>query len=214
MFASGLAGRGYAPVGETMLARPVGGELIHVIRAKKLSKRIFDIHTTIRSVYAEGKGAAGLTDCSRMLYSFLPMELQCEIPWQSYCFVYEDDTLEDVLRGALREVEKLILPVYEKVGSLPAYIEYAVRERGDIGFDAFSRDGLVWVKTAGELDMDRLRKATGIPFDPDSYLREHYLDPLEEILNDPDRLAEAAAELERRKEAMTAFLRRKGIEMQ
>ncbi len=235
IFEEGLKPYGFCPLERSnIFVRVVNQELLQFIYSERLNAPglgiySFMIETSVRTVYMENISNFEIRNGKHTLYQFLSNEERAEIPWQNYCFVYNASNLDEMLQKALQEVIRLIIPVYNDIHTLSDFIEYSLlTQQTDLSFGKFNPEALMWVAAREQIDCQTLAKALipmmeclrreGLVSSEQElsdcsmeYLQERYINPLNEILNDEEKTAQAEEELKRRRAFTLSFLEKNGI---
>lgn len=205
-------------------------QTIYVIDIGSVSpnKYVFTIGTSVRSVYIEKISKREIMSNKFSIYDLLSDEEKTLVPWQAYCYVCNENDIDQVVKKALFDVVKLIIPIYDRIKNLIDYIEFSLAtDQADLSFGYHAKESLIWVKAAKEIDCDRFAKALvgytvampenvrcipQIAIDiKREYLLEKYIGPLECILLDPVKFNEANLLLLEIKKATMKFFEKNGI---
>lgn len=239
IFKNGLESYGFSPLkSSNIFVRVMNKELMQFIypqhiNAASLGIFSFSIEAAVRTIYVPNISCAEIKSSGRMLHYFLNVEERTSIPWQNYCFCYNDSNVEDVLKEALEKVVRLILPVYDRIQTLSDYIEHSLlTNQVDLSFQGNNPESLVWIAAKDQIDHDALAKAQAPilkelykycnGYEPSEcelldysrqYLQEKYLDPLNRIVNDPEKYSEAVEKMKQGQSAVYDFLERNGVKI-
>lgn len=236
IFNEGLKSYGFLPLkSSNIFVRVVNRELLQFIYPENLSSPCLDmdsfvIYASVRTVYMKDISNGEIKTDKYTLYQFLGYEKSATMPWQEYAFCYNNSNLEEVIQRALKEVIRLIIPVFNDIYTLSDYIEYSLltNHQSYLTFRNFNSEALVWVAAKEQIDchilakalfptMELLQKEGIVSTERDlldcsmEYLQEHFINSLNEILNDEEKREQAEEELKRRRAFTLSFLEKNGI---
>ncbi len=236
IFEDGLKSYGFCPLKRSnIFVRVVNQELLQFIysesfNAPGLDIYSFMIHASVRTVYMKDISNGEIKTDKYTLYQFLGYEKSATMPWQEYAFCYDNSNLEEVIQRALKEVIRLIIPVFNDIHTLSDYIEYSLltNHQSYLTFRNFNPEALVWVAANEQIDchilvkallptMELLQKEGIVSTERDlldcsmEYLQEHFINPLNKILNDEEKMKQAEEELKQRRAFTLNFLEKNGI---
>lgn len=225
--------------GSHFFIRVLNGEIMQIIYPRflptpELGLYTFTIETTVNSIYMSRLSKKTIYGHKRLLYQFLSDLERAVIPWQKYCYVYDSNNVKDISQKALSDIIKYIIPSYNNVTTLESFVEYSFKENlSDLYPNTpISCDNLVWYALPDKFDIKKLIESL-VPLMKEMYKKdrenglseaellkkaelffyERYLDPLNKIKNDREKMDGIKKEMEIRKKDNVSFLTKNGIKV-